>query len=773
MASQFPTLELGVAFADNPGAASPTYTNIVGRLISFDTDRGRDDPLSTFGVGRATFLLDNSDRALDPNHSGSPYSPNVKPRKRVRFRATYAGDNLLTYSQSSVEDGVAGWGNTFATCTLASSTAQAADGAKSLAMTAAGGNMQCDTNVGTRPSVTVGLSYTAAVSFRTAATARSCRVNINWFDSGGTGLSATTGATVTDSTTAWTQATVTGTAPANAATACVTVEVLAAAASEAHYVDKAQLLQGTSTTWQPGHGTFDIFHGYADSWEQHYQHPEGATVTLRCSDAFKVFGYQHLPSVFEQTIRGHASLIRWYRLGEPETATEVVDSLGIGGPGQVLGDVDFEATGSVFGDDDTAVTIGRSADYIKFPPVLPTSGGWTMGFHILSDTNADVRVFSSRPYWDGTNRWEILLLGASSGGVYVDFGTGGTISGTATVRDGGWHYVMLIKSATDGRIRLYVDGTLNGTTASAVTVTSTPFNLGDPGGTVVPDYTIDEFTVYNAQLDALDATYTTVAATIPWQDDPEGTRVGRVLDAFDWPAGDRDIDTGVSVLTRADLSSSVLEHMQNVATSANARLFMSRDGKVTLISRHAMLAEHRYIASQATFGDQAGELPYVDMTIDPSIDNVINDARVTAQSGTPQVASDATSQDEHFTQSHEVSTLLRDDAEAKDYAAWLVARFKDSQQRISSLRLWPNHDEGRMWPEVLRRELADRVTVKRWPQGVGSVISQQAHVERIRHRGTKKEWSTELVLSPADTATYWILGDPVCGLLGSTTRLAF
>ena len=90
--------------------------------------------------------------------------------------------------------------------------------------------------------------YTASAYFRTAVTARSCRVLLKWYDVTNTLLSTTTGGSITDATGSWTRATVTATTPDGAVAVVMVVEVLAAAAAEVHRVDAVQLEIGGSAT---------------------------------------------------------------------------------------------------------------------------------------------------------------------------------------------------------------------------------------------------------------------------------------------------------------------------------------------------------------------------------------------------------------------------------------------------------------------------------------------------------------------------------------------
>jgi hypothetical protein len=87
---------------------------------------------------------------------------------------------------------------------------------------------------------------------RTAVSARSVRVSIDFYDNDGTLLLAANGTATTNSTT-YTERTVTGVAPFKAATAAVRVTVLSTGAgSEIHYFDDIALHPGTTPIYSPG-----------------------------------------------------------------------------------------------------------------------------------------------------------------------------------------------------------------------------------------------------------------------------------------------------------------------------------------------------------------------------------------------------------------------------------------------------------------------------------------------------------------------------------------
>lgn len=176
------------------------------------------------------------------------------------------GDNELTRNQSSIESSAAGWEVDANTAIVRDTTATVIPhGLAALKLTSvASGNMSARTFAAATGTASAGYQYhlvpvspskqyTALASFRASTAGRSVNVAIRWYSAAGALLSTSTGSNVTDTTSAWTQASVTATSPGTAAYAGVVLNVLAtAAASEVHWADKMSLAPGASTTWFRG-----------------------------------------------------------------------------------------------------------------------------------------------------------------------------------------------------------------------------------------------------------------------------------------------------------------------------------------------------------------------------------------------------------------------------------------------------------------------------------------------------------------------------------------
>jgi hypothetical protein len=229
-------------------------------------DAGSSGRYSAWAAGPVFSIAPSAGLLFDPPQTPSMTATPDSVNNRVAL-AVSGFDNDLTRNQSSFESSIYGWeGET--NCNVSRDTTQFLHGLASMKMSsAAAGDMGAHT-LGTQfatgtptltgwqnalVKVTPGLTYTALASFRAAASGRSCRVDIKWYGPTGTYISTSTGATITDTTTGWTQAVNTVTAPVGAAFAGVAAWVLATgAASEVHWLDEADLGPGSSTVWTRG-----------------------------------------------------------------------------------------------------------------------------------------------------------------------------------------------------------------------------------------------------------------------------------------------------------------------------------------------------------------------------------------------------------------------------------------------------------------------------------------------------------------------------------------
>lgn len=293
-------------------------------------------------------------------------------------------------------------------------------------------------------------------------------------------------------------------------------------------------------------------------------------------------------------------------------------------------------------------------------------------------------------------------------------------------------------------------------------ITSWPQAYEWPEVSTVTVEAVDGFQILN--LRKLTATYSQQLSS---------ERVAAVLDDVSWPTADRDIETGQTTVQAATLEDDNPNgHLQAVARSENGLLFVDRDGRVAFRSRHGLI-EAPFDDGRLTFGDEPGEVAFADVTVNYDDIDIWNDVRVSSQGVATQTASDADSQTAYLTRTLERSALLlTSTSEQKQHATYLLTGFAEPALRVDTLV----HDQvmdSADWGSVLSRELGDKVTVSLSPPGGGDIV-QRSFVEGITWTVAGDRWRCTWSLTPATRRMdFWVLGDPVQSLLGTSTRLGY
>lgn len=613
-----PDVFVEIAFSSPPNTGSPIWTDVSGWVRSIGINRGRSSELEQYSAGRVSLVLDNRDRRFDPLHSGSPYAPNVLPRKQLRIRAVYKGT------------------------------------------------------------------------------------------------------------------------------------------------------------------TYSLFTGFIEGWPQEYDQADtDATVAVTAIDPLAWLARIHMPTPWELEVKADTPNA-WYRLGEA-AGTVASDSSGNNHHGSYEGGLTFNSrAGLIASDPDNAIeTEGLNAQRVIIPRIVGVSTDtWTIEAWASFETGSTggtiygqyVIGSQLQIHVDGTNG--VKLTAVANGRV-------DTVTSTINVIDGRPHHIAVTCNA--GSPAIYVDGIDRTAAGTAKIVTplnteSTKIALG-----ILPTFAgssplqgiLDEVSIYNQALTSGRVSARTAAGTSPWRGELSSTRVTKLLSLVPYNIG-TNVSTGKSTLASFAGADSVLEHLQQVATTEAGRFFIAADGKATFTDRHSIFSAARYRTSQATFGDRAGELPYQNVEIDFTADQVRNEIITDPQDYSRFVVSDEPSIDAYLRASYQSETLESDANKARDYAHYILGRYKDPQVRIRSIRVKPAASEAAIYPKVLGCDLGDRITVVRRPQGIGSPISQEVHIESINHSiAPGGNWVTTYTLSQAETRTYWRLGHATDGKLGTSTRLAF
>lgn len=160
--------------------------------------------------------------------------------------------NLLSVQQADFEIASDPLEYTGTNCALARSTAQAfGDGEASMSLTASSaGNMIAES---TFVEVAPGLALTIRAQGRTAVTARTCELYATFYDESFSAITTTASASMTDSSSTWTEAVLNVTAtPVSTVYLKLNYKVTGAANGEVHYVDHVGAMYGTDSAWTDG-----------------------------------------------------------------------------------------------------------------------------------------------------------------------------------------------------------------------------------------------------------------------------------------------------------------------------------------------------------------------------------------------------------------------------------------------------------------------------------------------------------------------------------------
>lgn len=252
-----------------------------------------------------------------------------------------------------------------------------------------------------------------------------------------------------------------------------------------------------------------------------------------------------------------------------------------------------------------------------------------------------------------------------------------------------------------------------------------------------------------------------------------GARVGNVLDELGWPVGFRDLDAGQSQMqaTGAQADVNAMDHLFKVQNSELGIIYIAGDGDIQFEDRaHRLKAPHT--VSQATFGDDLGEKIYHGMQPRYGASDIRNDIRITRSGGVQQTGTDAVSQTAYGKRTfRRTGLLMTTDGEALDQANYLTKRYKDAALRNRILRVIPEREPGNLWPQILGREISDRITVRRNEASIDSDYM----IEGVEHDIDMVDniWVTKWQLSNADTQKYWLIGVVGFSEIGLTTWVGY
>jgi len=305
-------------------------------------------------------------------------------------------------------------------------------------------------------------------------------------------------------------------------------------------------------------------------------------------------------------------------------------------------------------------------------------------------------------------------------------------------------------------LRLTVDGVRQITT----TIDDWNFNY-NPGGISVAEVTAtDDFTLLARQ------TLTAGTAT------PQltGARVAAVLDdpAVAWPADRRNLDAGTSFLGADVFDGNVLQYLQLVSdASEQGQIFMNKAGDVQFRSR---LDATPTSSSVTAFADDGTGIPFTLTAVNYGSELLYNEAIVSSAVGTATAANER-SQIAYGITSVAVDTLVDSTAQLQNLADFLVQKYGDPEYRFETISMNLNTMTAPNKATILGLEIADVISVKFTPNGLGDPIEQFGQIIRVNQELDSVRHDVSISVASLDW-TFLVLDDAVFGIL-DLDHLAF
>lgn len=343
-------------------------------------------------------------------------------------------------------------------------------------------------------------------------------------------------------------------------------------------------------------------------------------------------------------------------------------------------------------------------------------------------------------------------------------GAGTLVTGSADVipTAGRWDHIAMrqtYNSGTSKVFELYVNGVLvasvtqvsGAAAASSAAALNGAYNV--PAGFACQ---WGEFATYNTGSSP--AGNTSVASILnrasyqsTYAEFPEQTtsvRVTALLDTIGWPSALRSVETGASTVqaTGSLVGKTARDVLQAAADDELGNVFVDASGSIVFHNR----AHRNSAASVCTFGEGAGEVPYVEgVQVDFDDTYVQNRVEVTQSGSSPTyvaVAFDDASQTTYGLRTLTRSTAVSASADVDGQAATLLARYKQPVARLSALPVEIKSNPS-VIATVLAREIGELVTVKRRPLGAPT-ISLDVFVDGIEDRVSPTGWTRTFLLTP-------------------------
>jgi hypothetical protein len=251
-----------------------------------------------------------------------------------------------------------------------------------------------------------------------------------------------------------------------------------------------------------------------------------------------------------------------------------------------------------------------------------------------------------------------------------------------------------------------------------------------------------------------------------------GARVERILDlpTVAWPADERQIDTGNTELSDADISegTGALSYLQQLAISEAGEVFIGKNGDFVFQERNRPPGLIDLVFTDEAVVGTSTVIPFSSLGVVYGSENLYN--RIVLTNDDPMFPNEATSEDFesqgiYGPRTYTQNGLLTNSQEDLQFLAdFLLARFREPQYRFESLTISLDTLSESQQNEVLDLEIGNIVQVIFTPSGIPPAIEQYCKVIGIQHSWSNSEKQMTLALERLDFALF-VLDDAVFGIL--------
>jgi hypothetical protein len=257
-----------------------------------------------------------------------------------------------------------------------------------------------------------------------------------------------------------------------------------------------------------------------------------------------------------------------------------------------------------------------------------------------------------------------------------------------------------------------------------------------------------------------------------------GARINAILDLpeVDWPANQRDIDSGDTVMLDTDIAegTSALSYLQLVESSEFGTLFLSKDGKLVFRARNSApnTIDLSFTDKETVPGFTT--IPFSDIRIVYGSENLYNRIVLENADVVPEqaIAEDVESQLYYGVRTYTQTGVLVQDPEQLQYLAdFLLARFKIPSYRFESIEVVLNTISLEKQSELLDLELGDIVEVNFTPSGIPPEVKQYCRIIAIDHDWNPTNRRVNFGLEKLDFGIF-VLDSPALGVLDQN-RLSY